>query len=71
MADHPGAGRFLNAAASRRVAHGNLMYLFSRRRRHFRDKPYGQVEVGDDTSGGIELRDLLVQKLATYGVSTT
>ncbi len=30
VADQPGVGRFLKAAASRRVARGNLMYLFSR-----------------------------------------
>jgi hypothetical protein len=28
--NNSGVGRFVNAAASRRVAYGNLMYLFSR-----------------------------------------
>jgi hypothetical protein len=40
-------GWFVNAAASRRVAHGNLMYLFSLGTRHFPGKavrPSGRAE---------------------------
>lgn len=44
MADDPGVGRFENAAGSRRVAHGNLMYLLSRGGRHFRQEAARRIE---------------------------